>query len=800
MAGRTSDQDSLVGSELGRYRVIEKIDAGGMGEVYRARDEHLARDVAIKVLPPGTLIDKSARKRFHKEALILSQLNHPNIATIHDFDTQQGVDFLVMEYISGITLSEKVAGRPLPEKEVLHLGVQLAEGLAAAHDHGVVHRDLKPGNLRVTSDGRLKILDFGLAKLRPPVTASAATESLSETRAMAGTLPYMAPEQLLGEEVDTRTDIHAAGSVLYEMATGERPFAEVESSQLIGAILRRPPVPPTVLNPRVSPELERIIGKGLEKEPENRYQSAKELAIDLRRLQTGVLSGLQPAARHSRWRSAKSVWLGLGILAAAIVVLIAFNVGNWRKLALDRTGARAIESLAVLPVKNFSGDPGQEFFADGMTDALIAGLAQIKAVRVISRTSIMHYKGTSETLPQIARELGVDGIVEASVMRSGSRVRITAQLIDAREDRHLWARNYERDMTDVLTLQSDLVQAIAGEIRVQLTPQENERLKAARRVNPEAYEAYLKGRFYWNKRTGQDITKGIEYFQHAIEIDPDYALAYVGLANSYVLLPDFGDARPREVIPKARAAAAKAIEIDDVLAEAHTPLAFISAYYDYDRAGAEREFKRAIELNPGDATAHHWYALWLLFLGRRDEATAEIERARSLDPLSLAINTSVGTVLLYSRHYDSAIEQYRKTLEMDPNFAQAHDYLGNAYLQNGMYEQAIAEFQEAVDLSGGQVRCVAGLGRAYAAAGKREQARKMLEQLKKRAQRSYVSRYELALIYTGLGEKEQAFAWLEQAYEEHDRRLVELEAGPQVDPLRSDQRFQDLLRRMNFPQ
>ncbi|MGD0792768.1 MAG: protein kinase [Terriglobales bacterium] len=800
MASRASDQDSLVGSELGRYRVVEKIDAGGMGEVYRARDEHLARDVAIKVLPPGTLIDESARKRFHKEALTLSQLNHPNIATIHDFDTQQGVDFLVMEYIPGITLSEKVAAGPLPEKEVLRLGVQLAEGLAAAHDHGVVHRDLKPGNLRVTSDGRLKILDFGLAKLRLPVTASAVTESLSETQAMAGTLPYMAPEQVLGGEVDARTDIHAAGSVLYEMATGQRPFAEVERSQLIGAILRKPPVPPTMLNPRVSPELERIIGKGLEKEAENRYQSAKELAIDLRRLQTGVMSGLQPAAKHARWRSAKSVGLGLGILAAVIVVLITFNIGNWRKLVPGGTGARPIESLAVLPVKNFSGDPGQEFFADGMTDALIAGLAQIKAVKVISRTSIMHYKGTSETLPQIARELGVDGIVEASVMRSGSRVRMTAQLIEAREDRHLWARNYERDMTDVLALQSELVQAIAGEIRVQLTPQENERLKAARRVNPEAYEAYLKGRFYWNKRAGQDITKSIEYFQHAIEIDPDYALAYVGLADSYALLPDFGDARPREAIPKARAAAAKAIEIDDALAEAHAPLAYISAYYDYDWAAAEREFKRAVELNPGDATAHHWYALCLLFLGRHDEATAEIERARSLDPLSLAINTSVGTVLFYSRHYDSAIEQYRKTLEMDPTFVQARDYLGNVYLQNGMCERAIAEFQKAADLSGGQVRCMAGLGRAYAAAGKREQARKMLEQLKKRAQQSYVSRYELALIYTGLGEKEQAFAWLEQAYEERDRRLVELGVGPQVDPLRSDQRFQDLLRRMNFPQ
>jgi len=800
MGDHAGGHGAPVDQTLGHYRIAEKVGAGGMGEVYRARDQHLARDVAIKVLPPGTLIDESARKRFHKEALILSQLNHPNIATIHDFDTQQGVDFLVMEYIPGITLSDKVAAGPLPEKEVLRLGAQLAEGLAAAHEQGVIHRDLKPGNLRVTSDGRLKILDFGLAKLWRPVTASAATDSFSETQAMAGTLPYMAPEQLLGAEIDARTDIHAAGSVLYEMATGQRPFAKLEHAQLIAAILRQVPAPPRQLNPQVSPELGRIIGKCLEKEPGNRYQSAKELAIDVRRLQTAAASAVQFAATPARWSFAKAVGLGLGILAAVIILLIAPNIGSLRERMLGHADASRIESLAVLPVKNFSGDPDQEFFADGMTDALIAGLAQIKAVKVISRTSVMHYKGSSETLPQIARELGVDGIVEASVMRSGDRLRLTAQLIDARRDQHLWARNYEREMTDVLALQSELVQAIAGEIRVQLTPQENERLRATRRVSPEAYEAYLKGRFYWNKRSGQDIIKGIEYFQHAIEVDPDYALAYAGLAESYVLLPDFADARPREVIPKARAAAAKAIEIDDTLAEAHTPLAFISGYYDYDVAGAEREFKRAIELNPGDATAHHWYALWLLFLGRHDEATAEIEKARNLDPLSLAINTSVGTVLLYSRHYDSAIGQYRKTLEMDSSFVQAHDYLGNAYLQNGMHEQAIAEFQKAVDLSGGQVRCMAGLGRAYAAAGRQEQARKTLEQLKERAQRSYVSRYELALIYVGLGEKEQAFASLEQAYEEHDRRLMELEAGPQVDPLRSDRRFQDLLRRMNFPQ
>ena len=372
--------------------------------------------------------------------------------------------------------------------------MQLSDGLAAAHEHGVVHRDLKPGNLRLTSDGRLKILDFGLAKLRQAVTETATTESSLQTHSISGTLPYMAPEQLSGEEVDARTDIHGAGFVLYEMATGQRPFAEVQSGQLIGALIRKRPIPPTRLNPKVSAELERIIDKCVEKDPENRYQSAKELAIDLRRQQTGVLGVVQPARKLARSWSAKSVGLGIGILASVFVLLIALNVGRLHDRVFGRADAPRIESLAVLPVKNFSDDPGQEFFADGMTDDLIAGLAQIKAVKVISRTSVMHYKGTSETLPQIAKELGVDGIVEASVMRSGDRVRITAQLIDARQDRHLWASNYEREMTDVLSLQSEVVQAIANEIRVQVTPPESERLKMARSVDPEVYDATLRCR------------------------------------------------------------------------------------------------------------------------------------------------------------------------------------------------------------------------------------------------------------------------------------------------------------------
>jgi len=800
MASRVLGQDLRVGLELGHCRIVEKIGAGGMGEVYRARDEHLARDVAIKVLPPGTLIDESARKHFRKEALILSQLNHPNIATIHDFDTQQGVDFLVMEYIPGITLSEKVSAAPLPEKEVLRLGVQLAEGLAAAHEQGIIHRDLKPGNLRVTSDGRLKILDFGLAKLRLPVTASATTESLSETHAMAGTLPYMAPEQLLGEEIDARTDIHAAGEALYEMATGQQPFAQVERSQLVGAILQRPPRPPTAVNPRLSPELERIIGKCLEKEPGSRYQSAKELAIDLRRLQTGMVSAAQPAAKLAKWSSARWVGLGLGIPASVIVLLIAFNVGDWRERLLGRTGAPRIDSLAVLPLANLSGDPQQEYFADAMTEELIATLGQIEALRVTSRTSVMRFKDVRPVggLPEIARQLKVDAVVEGSVLHSGDRVRITAQLIDARTDRHVWARSYERDLRDVLGLQTDVAQAIANEIKIKLTPQEQARLARSHPISPEAHEAYLKGRYHWNLRTEQGLKKGIEYFQQAIDKDPDYAPAYAGLADSYVGLAEWGLMASREAYPRAKAAASRALGIDETLAEAHASLGAARNDYDWDWVGAEKEFKRAIELNPGYATAHQWYAEYLSEKGRHDEAVAELRRAQELDPLSPIIGAVGGYIFLFAGRYDEAEAQCRRALELNAGFYPAHFNLGRVYLQEKLYAQAISEYEKAIAPEEGNPELATELVRGYAAAGKRTEALKTLSQLKELSKRRYISPYRIAQAYAALGDFDQAFALLEKAYEERTGDLIQLKVEPENDPLRSDPRFQDLLRRMNL--
>jgi TolB-like protein/Flp pilus assembly protein TadD len=500
---------------------------------------------------------------------------------------------------------------------------------------------------------------------------------------------------------------------------------------------------------------------------------------------------------------------GLAIPVVALLVLgavlIAFNVAGLRDRLMWLVRARhgvplpRIESIAVLPLANLSGDPEQEYFADGMTEELITNLGKISALRVISRTSVMRYKKTEKPLPQIARELGVDGIVEGSVLRVGDRVRITAQLIQAEQERHLWAESYERDLRDILALQSEVARAIASEIKVRLTPQEQTRLASARPVNPDAHEAYLKGRYFWNKRTEEGLKKGIDFFGQALEKDPAYALAYTGLADCYYLLADYRFVPWKEAYPRAKGAATKALELDETLAEAHTSLALIKDRYEWDWPGAEREFKRAIELNPNYATAHHWYSNYLEEMGRHDEAIAEIKRAQQLDPLSLIINAVVGLRFRSARRYDEAIEQLRKTLEMDPNFAMAHFLLGGVYKQKGQYESAIAEYQKGRSASGGSVHLLAALGRAYAAAGKRRKALKILGELKELSKRRYVSASFVASIYVALGEKDQALEWLEKGYRDRDAAMVGLNWVPTFDPLRSDPRFEDLLRRMNFP-
>jgi serine/threonine-protein kinase len=780
----------MIGKTLAHYRILEKIGAGGMGEVYRAHDQRLERDVALKVLPAGTLTNEIARKRFRKEALALSKLNHPNIQTVHDFDTRDGVDFLVTEYIPGVTLDDKLAAGPLSEKEIARLGAQLTEGLAAAHAQRVVHRDLKPGNLRLTADGRLKILDFGIARLLPPVR-EAATETFTEMLGVAGTLPYMAPEQLRGEAVDARSDIYAVGVVLYEMATGRRPFQAKLSTALTDAILHQPPPLPSGFNRRISPVLENIVLKALEKDPERRYQSARELRVDLERFGTPVSATVpvRPRRLRRRWPLA-----GVGTLATLAAVLLTLNVSGLRHRLLGRAPPGQITSLAVLPLENLTHEPEQEYFADGMTDALITDLSKIGALKVISRTSSMRYKGSDKPLPEIARELGVDGIVEGSVLRAGDQVRITAQLIHARTDEHVWSRSYDRSLSNILSLQSEVARAIAEEIEVSLTPQEEARLAGTRPVDPASHEAYLKGRYHWNKRTPEGLKRGFQYFEQAIEENPTNALAYAGLADSYALhwsLP------AREAARKEKAAALRALEIDDTLAEAHISLADAKDK-EWDWLGADREYKRALELNPNYATAHHWYSIHLNTRGKHQQAVAEARRALELDPLSVIIQANLGGRLYYARRYDEALEQCGNALEMDPDFVIAHVCLGYVYLQQARFGEAVEELQTAVELSERGPPQLGELGHAYAVSGNRSKAMKILAELTRLSQRMYVPPYHIATIHVGLGEKKQAFKWLERSYQELDIWLPFLKTDPRYDSLRSDPRAQDLLRRVGL--
>jgi serine/threonine protein kinase/tetratricopeptide (TPR) repeat protein len=786
----------MIGQILGHYRIIEEIGAGGMGVVYRARDEELERDVALKVLPVRALSNDSARRHFRREALALAKLNHPNIATIYEFGSQECTDFLVMEYVSGQTLAERLASGPLREREVITLGMQIAAALEEAHGRSIVHRDLKPSNIVIATRGQAKVLDFGLAKLLRP-EEGLSTDSLTDSRGAPGTFPYMSPEQLRGEPVDARSDIHAMGAVLYEMATRRRAFQGELFSQVLEAILHQLPIPPRTLNPEVSGELERIILKCLDKEPERRYQSAKELLVDLSRLATASSPAPLPSI-SPRWRKIfRSAGVGIAVALVLAIILTVMNVDGLYDRLTGPFGPPRIRSIAVLPLAVGSGDPQEDYFADGVTDALITELAQISELRVISRTSVMVYKGAKKPLPQIAKELQVDAVVAGSVQRSGDKVRISAELIQASRERLLWAKSYERDMRDILTLQSAIAKAIVDDVEVKLTPQEQARLARTHSVNPEAHEAYLAGRFYWNKRTAEGLFKSIAYFEQALAKDPGYALAYAGLADSYHALPELTAVAVGEALPKARTAALKALELDDSLAEAHSALATVKEDYDWDWAGAEQQYKRAIELNPGDATTRVFYSNLLLELGRLTEALSEARTAQHLDPLSLRANDNLSAVLHFSGEYEQCINQCMKTLELDPLSSQAHRHLGQAYAQKQLYGEAIKELEKAKELSRGNDETLSELGYVLAISGSKEQARKVLEQLMHSAD-GHASQYRLAIVYIGLGERDKALDSLEHAVKDRSPGVVHLKVSPHFMELRSDPRFQQLLRGMGL--
>lgn len=782
------DQDKAVGQTLGHYCIVEKIGAGGMGEVYRARDEHLARDVAIKILPHGWLTNESARRNFRNEALILSQLNHPNVATIHDFDTENGVDFLVMEFIPGITMSKKVAAASLPEKEVLRLGVQLAEGLSAAHERGVVHRDLKPGNLRLASDGRLKILDFGLAKL----TASTTADSLSETQTIAGTLSYMAPEQLLGGEIDERTDIHAAGFVLYEMATGLRPFSEVDRSQLIGAILHRPPRPPTAFNPRLSAELQRIILKCLEKNPENRYQSARELGVDLRRLAREQESGHLVTEALASARLAPNIRNKAMLATAGSIVIVLLVVATFWLARAKRAPAPSpiSPSIAVLPFADLSQEKDQEYFSDGLAEELLNSLVKAQGLRVAARTSSFQFKGKNEDLRGIGQKLNVTTVLEGSVRKQGQRVRISAQLIQVSDGFHLWSETYERDLTDIFAVQEDIAQSVAGSLRLTLL---GEKLPSPRATKVEAYNAYLQGKYFYAQPTKENLDKAITYYEQAVRLDPSYAPAWAALSRAHSLQAGaYSPAQFHEEYDSALKAAKRALALDPSLAEAHAAVGQIEQYYDWDWAGADASYQRALALEPGNAEVVQGAANLAATLNHFERALVLSRRAVELDPLRASTHHALAYNAWWAGHLDEAEVAVRKGLEVDPQFPWLHSVLSRVYLARSRPQEALAEAEQD---STPEFRLQES-ALAFHALGQKQKSDRALAELITKYQK--YSAFQIAEVYAFRGEADAAFTWLERAYVQRDGGLTFTKGDPLFASLQSNPRYSAFLRKMRL--
>ena len=793
-----SSDPGLVGQSIGHYRIDKVLGGGGMGVVYQAHDTLLNRIVALKLLRPG-LAGRPDYQQLLNEARAASALNNPHICTIYEIAEKEGRAYIAMEYLDGISIKQLRPNDGFPAETVVRYGMQIAEGLAHAHERGVIHRDLKSANIIVTKEGKAKILDFGLAQQLPvegPENITRSMDSISSDSGFGGTIDYMAPEILRGQRADARSDIWALGIVLYEMATGKLPFRGKTGFELATAILREPP---HAMPASLPASLRAIILRCLSKDPSQRYKQAAEVGAALEAIQSGVAAG--PVTKFSAGRVVWLKWIVI-IVAVAAVLIIAFNLRNWIGPFKGESARYRIDSLAVLPLDNLSGDPEQDYFADGMTDALITDLSTIGTIRVISRTSTMLFKDSKKSLPEIARDLRVNGIIEGSVVRSNNKVRINAQLIYAPTDAHIWAKSYERDLSNIVELQGEVARAIAEEIRATLAPEKEKGAISKRAVDPEVYQLYLKGRYYWNRRTADSLRKGMEFFMEAIRRDPGFALAYAAQADFYSLCGYNNMMPTMEACSKAKAAAQKALEIDDTIAEAHALLADISYVYEWNWAAAEKGFKHALELNPNYATGRQWYAGYLASVGRVDEALVQIKRAQELDPLSLIINAGVGLHLYDARRYDEAIEQLQKTIELEPNFVPAHAWLGMVYTKKSKYQEAILEFQTAMKILGDKPEdsedIMALMGYTYAVSGNRKEALNILSALKEMAKQHYVSSEYIALVYAGLGDKDAAFEWIQKAIDERAGWVARLKIEPLIDNLRSDPRYKEMLRQIGL--
>ncbi len=789
--------DTLIGQTISHYRILAKLGSGGMGEVYRARDEHLKRDVAFKILRQDSQASAEAGKKFLSEARAASALNDPHICVIHEAGGQH---FIVMEFVEGQSLNSLIPPEGLRPELVVRYGAQLAAALAHAHDRGIIHRDIKAANVLITPSGQIKVLDFGLARFYGEgglTEATRSTQSAMDAMAIVGTLPYIAPEILRGEEAGARSDIWSLGVTLYEMSTGNRPFRGQTAFELTSGILREP-LPP--LPPQLPPGLRTVIERCLEKEPDHRYQRAGEVRAALEAAPTPQVSSPStiPIPVPPPSSAIRSLWIPCMIAVAVLAtVLFATNVSGLRDRLFHRASASGIQSLAVLPLENLSGDPQQQYFADGMTEELTTELSQVHSLRVVSRTSAMRYKGTQKSVPEVARELNVDAVVEGSVEREGDRVRITAQLVQGPTDTHLWARGYERDFRDSLRLQDEVAQAIVNEIRLKLTPQEQAHFARNDVIDPQAHEDYLRGLFFGNRHTGPEEQKAIEQFQAAIRKDPAYAAAYVALADSYRALDFNSNAVPADALPQSEAAAKRALQIDDELAESHALLGADLGDYDWDWAGGEREFQTALRLNPNSSLSHFYYAHFLRQEGKIEESIREGRIAVALDPVSLQGNFIWAQSLYEARRYDEAVSQLRKTLDLEPRFWPARLYLGKTLAEQGQFQEAIEELKKAGDFT---AEPFATIGYVYGRMGRAADARKVIADLQERTKKGYIAPSNFARIYIGLGEKDQAFAWLAKGYQQRDVWLTFLKGDPIFDSLRSDPRFQDLVRRIGSPQ